>query len=187
MSVAFYQRKSSGDFYTTGKDFLIQTKVFYGHLDSESKDFYRNESAGLIAKKAAVLAFFAIPYTPGAALGNILLCLSGTKSFSKASYDIAKLPIFGPLLFLTSCYTTVFPLNGRKWIDWTERLWHEVDLSYDIRHGMSKRKTDGMSSSEFWRKIFQEEKILFAGYCMQRYGNLNDKINGKPKFVTLQG
>lgn len=181
-TIRYYLRRPDGYFYTSGRHFQTRTRVFIGTV-VDSGQVYRDESMAEIAQKASGLILFSPAYTACAMAGNVALGLTGRKNPLKAAYDACKAPFFGTMLFASSCYTAlVNPIAGRTWIDWTEKRWHGGDLAQDVRYGKSPQELEDISCI---KEIFINRKILYAGFCMQSFGNINDMVKGKPKFEII--
>lgn len=89
-------------------------------------------------------------------------------------WRICRSPLFTVGLMLACLYTLVSPFEGRKWIGKIETQWHD-GISYKMN---LNKKTE---PEQFYTDIALG-KVLFFAMCMQKMGNINDKVGGFDKF-----
>lgn len=96
---------------------------------------------------------------------------------------IVKAPFFAIGFFFAALYGVISPYEGRKWVGAVESAWHEgLDYHHDIRYNIP----GGLESEEEMSRTCQEIKagqIFFIAWCMQKRGNVNEKIQNLDRFV----
>jgi len=93
-------------------------------------------------------------------------------------WRICRSPLFAIGMMFACLYAPFSPFEARKWIGKIEKLWHEgTSYNMDVRLDQGKDVD--------FAKLFSSAlkgKIWFLGYCMQKRGNIADKVAGKDKF-----
>jgi len=89
---------------------------------------------------------------------------------------ICRSPLYAVGMEIASLYGMFSPYEGRKWIGKIESSWHD-NLPYyeDVR---------STTLDTFLKETFKG-KILFLAICMQKMGNINDKVNGINKYIIM--
>jgi hypothetical protein len=105
--------------------------------------------------------------------------------------NIVKALIFAPPLAAACLYGTLNPFEGRKWISKIEGNWHDADYHLDVRddclvssHPQGSFEKNWEECQSCFRQIY-DGKIIFYALCMQKRGNVNDKIGSLDRFVRI--
>lgn len=117
---------------------------------------------------------------PGASFGNTMMAvfIEIPLEIGADLLRICRSPFFAVALEIACLYTMISPYEGRKWIGKIENLWHE-----GLHYHLDVRDTD---PARCFEEIVYDGKILFLGICMQRMGNIHDKVRDLDKYRILQ-
>lgn len=89
-------------------------------------------------------------------------------------WRICRSPLYTVGLMFASLYTLISPFEGRKWIGKIESEWHD-----GIPYKMNLNK---QSNPENFYTDIAMGKVLFLAICMQKMGNIGDKVGAFDKF-----
>ena len=138
-----------------------------------------------IAMKATWIFFFTTLYAVGVmgySLAALALSIHHPSQYSEKIWRICLVPLYALAMMGASLYTIACPLEGRKWISSVERSWHQ--------------NTPLSKHYPYYRQLFHPLKvaeklasghILFLAPCMQKRGNIKDKIGNECKFKLIGG
>jgi len=114
-----------------------------------------------------------------AALGNAIMAVTVEIPCEIVAdlWRICRSPLYAVGMEIACLYGMISPYEGRKWIGKIESNWHErVPYYEDIRSA---------TSETCLREIFKG-KIFFIAICMQKMGNIHDKVGELNKYIILK-
>lgn len=119
-----------------------------------------------------------------AALGHTFLTILWEipRAITTDIWRIVRDPIYAFGMMAASFFCIFFPLEGRVWLDRIEREWHEgASYRLDVGYGKSEEELKKMGCARLFSQLMSG-KVFFLGYCMQRRGNIEEKIAENPRF-----
>lgn len=97
-------------------------------------------------------------------------------------WRVVRSPMYAAGMMLAAAYGVIQPFEGRKWMGEIELNWHQgAPYQQDLRYGLSEKDYLKISFSEMVKNIWSG-KVYYLGYCMQKRGNIEDKVNGVARF-----
>ena len=173
-TVSLLKRKTSG---------LLELVVYT--KETTSGDLYKNESKIEIAAKSALIFCAAPFYALGVLFCNLAkvvihLTAPSSTQIIQDIWRIVRIPIFMTGMMLAALYGMVSPYDGRHLMGKIEFSWHDgAPCRMDWRHARS----EDLFQLERDIQAIKKGKFHFLAYCMQKSGNINDQVEGSPRFV----
>lgn len=119
------------------------------------------------------------------ALGNAVMATiyEIPKEICLDIWRICRSPIFALGMEFASLYAIFSPYEGRKWIGKVESAWRD-ETPY--RLNVNKLDNKKYDSDRFYLfKQISKGKILFMAICMQKMGNIYDKVGNLNKYEIV--
>ncbi len=163
-------------FYTFGVMFADLVKIVTGIVGIAERAFkeIRQQPVG----EALATLFFALTWEVPAHIATSL-------------WHVVKAPLYAVAFFFACLYGLVNPYDGRKWIGKIEQQWHESDYRGDWRSKMQlskKPKGSFENTCEDIQSACQQislGKMHFYALCMQKRGNVHDKVANLTRFIRV--
>lgn len=118
-----------------------------------------------------------------ACLGNAYMTVAHELP-SKLGADIRRIvrsPFFAIGMLFAAAFGVIYPQEGRKWLGQIEYEWHEgASYRQDIRYRRKYEWSDIYPYAYYCHAL--EGRIFNLGYCMQKRGNIHDKVQDKLQF-----
>lgn len=97
---------------------------------------------------------------------------------------VVKIPFYATALSFAALYGVLIPFEGMKWVGYIESRWHGgVSYRADVRY-----RNRSLLSATLFEEYAQarEGGVLFLAFCMQKRGNIGDRIKGKYRFALIK-
>jgi hypothetical protein len=119
------------------------------------------------------------------ALGNAIMATvyEIPKEICFDIWRICRSPFFALGMEFASLYAIFSPYEGRKWIGKVESIWRD-----ETPYKLNVNNLDGKKIDKDPFHLFKEiakGKILFMAICMQKMGNIHDKVGNKNKYEIV--
>lgn len=197
---------STGDLYSYGTGEKLE--------GCYSKKYPAHETKRIVSFKFFFISIGVIPYIGGVMIANVLRIaydislvvksifseilhlFKGSKSFfsSIANSAIAVVwkapfviiediwrvvccPLYGVGMLLASVYGIVVPLEGKKWFSEIEGKLHNHAVAFQANGNDNITK-------QFANKV-SWDRPLYLAWCMQKRGNIHEKVHGINKFEYI--
>ncbi len=111
-----------------------------------------------------------------AALGNAIMTIvfEIPNEMILDLWRVCRSPLYAVAIEVACLYTMLSPYEGRKWIGKIESQWH--DGTPYTKH------LQDTPASECVDEVLFDGKVLFMAVCMQKMGNIYDKVDKLDKF-----
>jgi len=105
------------------------------------------------------------------------------RSFTENISKVVRSPFYALAMAFAALYGILIPFEGMKLISKVEKAWHNnVSHRSDIRYSQGS----WLSTTLFEDfKAARTGTVFYLGYCMQKRGNLHEKIEGKDRFTLI--
>lgn len=104
-------------------------------------------------------------------------------SFAENVTKVVRTPFYAIAMAFAAIYGILIPFEGMKLISRVEKAWHNnVSHRSDIRYIRGSWLSTTLCE-DF--KLARSGTVFYLGYCMQKRGNLYEKIEGKYRFTLI--
>lgn len=104
-------------------------------------------------------------------------------SFAENISRVVIAPLYALAMAFAALYGMIIPFEGMKLISQIEKSWHgNVSHRSDIRY--IRRSWLSTTLCEDF-KAARSGTVFYLGYCMQKRGNIHEKIEGKNRFTLV--